>query len=168
MVTHDPIAFVSGLQRVSSALCQHFERTTLHAADLHWSAFVTLCCLWRHGPLETRRLAHLAGVAKSTLSNILNGLEQRELVRRRVNQSERRLVTADLTAAGIDLINALLPKYKTEEARIVSQLSLHTIETMADAIGVILSAITGLNGSCEEHLPLRDPGARSPWHVLVL
>jgi len=47
----------------------------LTEANLHWSAFVTLWCLWIYGELETRKLALEAGVAKSTLSGILNTLE---------------------------------------------------------------------------------------------
>ena len=63
------------------------------------------------------------GVAKSTFSSILNMLGRRKLVRRRAHERERRLVLVDLTSAGAELISALSPKTRAEEARIVAHLS---------------------------------------------
>ena len=98
----DSMALVSNIHRASGFIRDHFERAVLKEADLHWSAFVTLWCLWIYGELETRRLAAEAGVAKSTLSSILNMLEGRKLVRRRANELERRLVIVNLTATGAE------------------------------------------------------------------
>src|SRR5690349_5031419 len=69
-VNLDSMALVSNIHRASAMIRDHFERCVLTEADLHWSAFVTLWCLWIYGELETRKLAVEAGVAKSTLSEI--------------------------------------------------------------------------------------------------
>ena len=107
---------------------------------------MTLWCLWIYGELETRRLAAEAGVAKSTLSSILNMLEGRKLVRRRANELERRLVIVNLTATGAELISSIFPKFNAEETRIVSRLSSKQMQAATEAIRLILATIDELDG----------------------
>jgi DNA-binding MarR family transcriptional regulator len=145
----DSMALVSNIHRASGFIRDHFERTVLEEAGLHWSAFVTLWCLWIYGELETRRLAAEAGVAKSTLSSILNMLEDRKLVRRRANELERRLVIVNLTAPGAELISSIFPKFNAEETRIVSRLSAKQMQAATDAIRLILATINDLDGPLE-------------------
>lgn len=146
----DSMALVSNIHRASMFIRDHFERTVLEEADLHWSAFVTLWCLWIYGELETRRLAVEAGIAKSTLSSILNMLEGRKLVRRRTNELERRLVIVNLTAQGAELIARLFPKFNAEETRIVARLSPRQMQAATDAIRIILATINDLDGLTPE------------------
>ena len=143
------MALVSNIHRASGIIRDHFERSVLEDADLHWSAFVTLWCLWIYGDLETRRLAMEAGIAKSTLSSILNMLEGRKLVRRRANELERRLVIVNLTAAGAEMISGLFPKFNAEETRIVTRLSAKQMKAATDAIRVILATIADLDAPPE-------------------
>lgn len=144
------MALVSNIHRASMFIRDHFERTVLEEAELHWSAFVTLWCLWIYGELETRRLAIEAGIAKSTLSSILNMLEGRKLVRRRTNELERRLVIVNLTAQGAELIASIFPKFNAEETRIVERLSSRQMQAATEAIRVILATITDLDGLTPE------------------
>lgn len=113
----------------------------LNEAGLHWSAFATPWCPWLDGELETRHLADKTGVAKSTLSGILKMLEKRKLIRRRVNEAERKLVLVDLTEAGAERIRALVPKCSSEEARITSGLTTDQLRAAALAMRVILANI---------------------------
>jgi DNA-binding MarR family transcriptional regulator len=146
------MALISNIHRASGLIRQHFERTVLDEAGLHWSAFVTLWCLWIYGELETRRLAIETGVAKSTLSSILNMLEERKLIRRRANEEERRLVIVNLTAAGAELISALFPKFNAEETRIAERLSSKQMTAATEAIRVILATIAELDQLDDETL----------------
>jgi DNA-binding MarR family transcriptional regulator len=146
----DSMALVSNIHRASGFIRQHFERSVLKEPDLHWSAFVVLWCLWIFGEMETRRLAVEAGVAKSTLSSILNMLEGRKLVRRRTNELERRLVIVNLTAAGTELISKLFPKFNAEETRIVAKLTAKQMESATDAIRMILATIGEMDGPVGE------------------
>ena len=141
----ESMALVSNIHRASTTIRDHFERSVLTEAGLHWSAFVALWCLWIYGELETRRLAVEAGVAKSTLSGILNTLEARRLVRRRVNEAERRLVIVNLTAAGAALISTLFPRFNAEETRIVARLSHAEMRAATDAIRTILATIAEID-----------------------
>lgn len=149
-VNLDSMALVSNIHRASAAIRDHFERFVLTEADLHWSAFVTLWCLWIYGELETRKLAIEAGVAKSTLSGILNTLETRKLVRRRTNEAERRLVIVNLTTSGNTLISSLFPRFNGEETRIVGGLPSKQRQTATDALRSIIATIDEIDG------PLRD------------
>jgi DNA-binding MarR family transcriptional regulator len=149
-VNLDSMALVSNIHRASAAIRDHFERFVLTEADLHWSAFVTLWCLWIYGELETRKLAMEAGVAKSTLSGILNTLESRKLVRRRANEAERRLVIVNLTTSGNALIASLFPRFNGEETRIVGGLPSKQRKTATDALRAIIATIDEIDG------PLRD------------
>ncbi|HVI89276.1 MAG TPA: MarR family winged helix-turn-helix transcriptional regulator [Dongiaceae bacterium] len=142
----ESMALVSNIHRGAGFIREHFERSILAEAELHWSAFVTLWCLWIYGELETRRLALEAGVAKSTLSSILNMLEGRKLVRRRTNELERRLVIVNLTASGAELISTLFPKFNAEETRITARLSPKQIAAATEAIRIILATITDIDG----------------------
>lgn len=144
------MALISNIHRASGLIRQHFEQTVLEEADLHWSAFVTLWCLWIYGELETRKLAVETGVAKSTLSSILNMLEDRKLVRRRTNEEERRLVIVNLTATGAELISALFPKFNAEETRIAARLTPKQMAAATDAIRIVLATITDLDHLEEE------------------
>lgn len=146
----DSMALVSNIHRASGFIRQHFERSVLKEPDLHWSAFVVLWCLWIFGELETRRLAIEAGVAKSTLSSILNMLEGRKLLRRRTNELERRLVIVNLTAAGTELISRLFPKFNAEETRIVAKLTARQMDSATDAIRMILATIGEMDGPVGE------------------
>ena len=145
----ESMALVSNIHRASTTIRDHFERSVLTEAGLHWSAFVALWCLWIYGELETRRLAVEAGVAKSTLSGILNTLEARRLVRRRVNEAERRLVIVNLTAAGAALISTLFPRFNAEETRIVARLNHAEMRAATDAIRTILATIAEIDEPAE-------------------
>jgi DNA-binding MarR family transcriptional regulator len=144
------MALVSNIHRASALIREHFERCVLTEADLHWSAFVTLWCLWIYGELETRKLAVEAGVAKSTLSGILNTLEARKLVKRRTNEAERRLVIVNLTGAGDALITSLFPRFNAEETRIVGSLSPKQMQSATDVLRDILATIDEIDGPLRE------------------
>ena len=53
-----------------------------------------------HGPLTPGRLAELSGLSTGTVTGVLDRLERRRLVRRRVNPADRRSFTIELTAPG--------------------------------------------------------------------
>lgn len=140
------MALLSNIHRTSSALRSHFESAVLAKAELHWSSFVTLWCLWIFGEMETRDLAEEASVAKSTLSGILNALEERKLVRRRTNEAERRLVIVSLTPAGAKLITGLFARFNQEETRVVAGLSQPQIKAAITALRGILATIGEMDG----------------------
>jgi DNA-binding MarR family transcriptional regulator len=149
VAAQESFLLVSAVHRTAGLLCRHFERTVLAQAGLRWSAFMTLRGLWEQGQLETRRLAQVAGVAESTLSNILNQLERRKLLRRTSRASDRRLVVVDLAPGGAELVSSLLPRYRAEEARVMSRLPADHACVFGNTLDLILSAIAEQDQSDE-------------------
>jgi DNA-binding MarR family transcriptional regulator len=140
----DVIRLISEVDRLLRIVRDHFERAVLAEPDLHWSAFLTLYCLWMQGALETRRLAGKAGIAKSTLSGILNDLEKRGLLRRRTDADDCRLVLVNLTAPGRKLMRRLMEDFTAEEARMTSSLRSSRPAAMPAASSLALSALCDL------------------------
>ena len=132
---------LSSIHRASAALCGHLERAVLSRADLNWSDFVTLWCLWIFGDLEICVLAIETGIAKSTLSNILTRLEARNLVIRRARDGKRRLLIAGLTESGDELMSDLFPYFNAEETRAVESLSARQIQSATNVLRAVISAV---------------------------
>ncbi|MDI9350224.1 MAG: MarR family winged helix-turn-helix transcriptional regulator [Candidatus Symbiobacter sp.] len=122
-INPESMALLSNLHRASGLLRSHFENKVLASAGLHWSAFVTLWCLWIYGELPSNRLAFEVGVAKSSLTSIMNQLESRHLISRRTPPEERRMILVKLTEAGDQMLTTLFPQFNAEESRISSGLS---------------------------------------------
>ncbi|MDI9407997.1 MAG: MarR family transcriptional regulator [Candidatus Pacebacteria bacterium] len=118
-INREAMALVSNLHRASSLIRQHFEALVLSTNGLHWSAFVTLWCLWIFGELPTHRLSQEVGIAKSSLSSILNDLEKRGFLVRRTPPEERRQCLVQLTAKGEQLLSDIFPRFNEEEAAIL-------------------------------------------------
>jgi MarR family transcriptional regulator, organic hydroperoxide resistance regulator len=105
--------------------------------------------LWRKGQVETRRLADETGVAKSTLSSILNELERRKLVRRRAHETGTPAGSRRSHVGRRRLISALSPKIRVEEARIVAHLPSVQRKATVDTVRVILATIAQLEAPDE-------------------
>lgn len=62
-----------------------------------------LLALYEHGPLPPSRIAHHIMVKSSTITGIVDRLEQKGLVARLRNSPDRRVITVELTEAGRNL-----------------------------------------------------------------
>ena len=65
--------------------------------------------------METARLADECGLAKGTLTGMLQTLERRGLVQRERIAADRRRVLVDLTPGGRELIDDVLPTFNRFE-----------------------------------------------------
>lgn len=115
-------AAVSNLYRAASAIRNHLEQTVLRRADLTWTGFVVLWVVWVWEAMETRHVAEEAGISKGTLTGVVNTLEARGLIERRIPDGDRRLVELRLTEDGRVLMEELYPVFNAEEAFVVSAL----------------------------------------------
>ena len=82
-----------------AAQCQAFNLSMTH--------FQVLAILDADGPTPMSRLADQLGVGDSHLSGIVGRLEERGVVVRVHDETDRRLVLAQLTPAGIDMLRHL-------------------------------------------------------------
>src|SRR5436190_10143471 len=94
-------------------------------------------CLGRLAGADGRRLklsalATATGLSLSRISRIIDTLEARELVERRSSESDARVVEAQLTPAGLELVrSAQASHFASVQQRFFEQLSPEEIETLA-------------------------------------
>jgi DNA-binding MarR family transcriptional regulator len=121
--------------RTSGALAQE---------SLSWNGFVVLRMIWSGERIETRQCAAQAGLAKGTLTGVVDRLVARDLVRRVAHPQDGRLMLLELTATGRRLMRRLLPAVHAEEGVALRGLNAE----QCDSLAVMLRHIgDGLAGS---------------------
>ncbi len=90
---------VSRLERGAHLVGAYLDATIgklgLTQGEAHVLAQVAL-----HGPVSIAILHHEFGHKRSTLTNLLDRLEKRKLLRREINRADRRSIVVNLTPAG--------------------------------------------------------------------
>lgn len=119
----DAIAVVTNIYRVAQGLRNKMEQEVLSQYGLSWTAFSMLYDLWIWDSIETKKLAHSAGVSKATISNITKTLERKELCFRKSDPRDRRMTYVSLTEKGKQVMETLYPQFHKSEVEIVSSLS---------------------------------------------
>ena len=71
--------------------------------------YLVLCCLWEEDGLPTSGIAERLKQLGATLTGVVDRMEQRNLVYRQRDQSDRRIVRICLTDEGKRLMNILPP-----------------------------------------------------------
>jgi MarR family 2-MHQ and catechol resistance regulon transcriptional repressor len=116
-------AVIANIWRAAQEVRSRLEREVLRPQGISWGGFSLLFNLWIWGPMETRALAVSMSCARPSVSGLCDTLERDGLVRRTGDETDRRLVRVDLTAAGRRTIEDLYPRFNAGEAQLVSALS---------------------------------------------
>jgi DNA-binding MarR family transcriptional regulator len=111
----DDIAVLQ-LHRAATALRQQVEQVLLRKGDLSWTGFAVLYEVWRREPVETRSVSAETGIAKGTLSGVVDVLAERGLLVRQPHPADGRLVLLVATSAGRSLAKRLVSAIRAEEA----------------------------------------------------
>lgn len=82
----------------------------LGITPFHW---LVLCCLWQEDGLPTSDIGDQLQQVGGTLTGVLDRMEERDLVRREKDKSDRRICRIWLTDAGKELRN-ILPQISAE------------------------------------------------------
>lgn len=101
-----------------------------------------LFTLYRSGPphrLSPTALAESTLVATGTMTNRLDKLEERGLVRRSPNPDDRRGLAIELTAAGKKLADSLVTEHVENEREMLSALSAREREALKQMLGKLLA-----------------------------
>jgi DNA-binding MarR family transcriptional regulator len=123
------------------------ERLAAKAADygLQVGEGDVLFTLFRAGPphrLSPTQLAESTLVATGTMTNRLDKLEARALVRRLPNPEDRRGLAIELTGAGIDLVDRLVGEHVENERQMLSGLSEREREQLTRIMRKLLAHLT--------------------------
>ncbi len=101
------------------------------------------------GPTPIGTLHHDFGRKRSTLTNILDRLEQRHLVRRELNRDDRRSFVIHLTTSGeqaASRVTTVLDALEREVATAVTDRDLRGLDAVAQALTTAVHRL-GLNGT---------------------
>lgn len=119
---------------VSTALAEEYQQR--YGLDIPgWRILATLG--FRDDACTAQFIAQCTRTHKSTISRAVNALLERELIERVENEDDRRELRLQLTAKGRALYQELVPRLKRKEQDILSCLSSHERDRLADALGKI-------------------------------
>ncbi len=120
------IASLQALLSIDHAASQvrgHLERQVLAAQRLSWAGFMVLFSLRVGGTQEVALLAAGCGLAKPTISGVVDTLTEKGHVLRKQLAGDRRRVEVSLTRKGRSAIDRIVPRFIAEGARLTSHLS---------------------------------------------
>ena len=100
-----PIALLRARERVMGPI-----RTMLSEVDITEQQWRVLRVLQEDGPMEPTRIAEQACLLLPSLTRILQKLEQKKLIRRRPDTSDRRRQIVRITPAGATLVTSNLER----------------------------------------------------------
>ena len=86
----DAMAVISNIFRISVLFHNQAEKRFLLKHHLTFSGFTVLWVLWVFGRMESYQLAEECGIAKGTLTGIVNTLEKYQFAERELHPSDGR------------------------------------------------------------------------------
>ncbi len=118
---------------------RRIQLATRHALDGEFSChgmtgiqMEVLMRLWRHDGLEQRELQEMLGVTSATLTGILDGMVEREVVERRLSPEDARVKQIWLTERGRELQQNMGSAFESVEARLLRGFSRAEVALLND------------------------------------
>ncbi|MDH6116193.1 MarR family transcriptional regulator [Kitasatospora sp. GAS204B] len=138
-----PMAVMGRLKRLGRLVDAELKRT-FAAHGLDPAAFDVLATLRRSDPphrLTPAELMRAAMVTSGAVSQRLEKLEERGLVSRRPSATDGRVVHVELTEAGRELVDRVLPDHLATERRLLAALGGPERGALADTLRALLLAL---------------------------
>ena len=99
-----------------------------------------LCCLWRKDGMTTTEISDILRALGGTLTVVLDGLEGRELIVRRKNDSDKRITRISLTKKGHGLKAKIVPTVIDLQNRMFAALSEEEVSRLSSILDKLLSS----------------------------
>ncbi|MCG5466734.1 MarR family transcriptional regulator [Micromonospora sp. MED01] len=119
------------LVRTANTVRAQVERGVLRDEGLTWTTYDVLVLVCARRAVETRTAAAEVGIAKATLTNALVSLVDRGLVRRDLQEDDRRRVVLRPTQAGMDLARRVQGPVEAEQARLFGEPGMPSGDSLA-------------------------------------
>ena len=131
------------LLRTGSDLLTAFE-TILGKHGLSQGRFLTLIVLNRtpNEAINPSTLAEKVGVKRATMTGLLDGLEQKGMVKRLAHPEDRRKVSIRLTDTGRQVLDEMLPDYYSRIAKLMVNLTENERKSLVSLLGKIDQGLT--------------------------
>jgi DNA-binding MarR family transcriptional regulator len=126
-----------------AAQCQAFGLSMTH--------FQVLAVLDAEGPTPMGRLADELGVGLSNVSGIVGRLEEKGVVARVHDETDRRMVLAELTSAGTEMLEHVEDARLAHMRKLVELLSTSEQRTVLHALKTLTDAHHRVFGDHEDH-----------------
>jgi len=133
------------LLRTGSDLLTAFE-TILGKHGLSQGRFLTLIVMNREPDEEINpsSLAEKVGVTRATMTGLLDGLEQKGLVKRLAYPEDRRKVNIRLTETGRQVLDEMLPDYYSRVAKLMINLTENERQNLVSLLGKVNQGISSM------------------------
>lgn len=131
------LAAVSNLQIAALNVRNQLERAVLDQHGLTWSGFVTLWVVWIWKNPEARQVASESGLAKATLSGVLNTLESSKLIARKQSKDDKRIILVSLTAKGTKLIEKVMPEVSATAKEITQHVGKENLRDLTNFLAAL-------------------------------
>jgi DNA-binding MarR family transcriptional regulator len=132
---------IATLERAAHLVATRIEMAA-NDLDITQAEAHVLAQVAKAGPTPIATLHREFGRKRSTLTNVLDRLEQRKLVRRRPNPDDRRSLVVHLTASGERIarrVTEVLDELESEVRRAVSERDVRGVEAVAAALALAVT-----------------------------
>jgi DNA-binding MarR family transcriptional regulator len=142
------------LSEIENGLAQqrHKWAAQCQAHGLSMTHFHILAILEAEGPTPMSRLADQLGVAFSNLTGIVSRMEERGIVERVHDAEDRRVVLAQLTPVGRDVVHKVEATRLEHMRQLVGALTADEQQTVLGALKTLTSAHARLHSTQDDHL----------------
>jgi len=127
------------IHQAADAARRYLTENALADVDLSWTQFEVLWHVWIFGEQEPRCIAGALMQSKSGITAITTYLENRGLVRRRGDKSDRRRVHVSVTKKGDALMSRFFPRFNAAEAAFSSKLTIPQKSQLAELLRALLA-----------------------------
>jgi len=151
------------LDRLTKDLLRKFQmrdRNEITCCGVSVSQCYTLDALGEHGEMSMVQLARKMFLDKSTMTRVVDGLIERELVVRRFEENDRRLIYIALTAAGRKLLGGIRSQQMSSLRLILERIPTGERQKLLDGLEIFSGAVQDWLATCclpanKENAPIR-------------
>ncbi len=139
------------LDRLTKDLLRKFQmrdRNEISCCGVSVSQCYTLDTLGEHGEMSMVQLARKMFLDKSTMTRVIDGLIERELVVRRFDEGDRRVIYITLTAAGRKLLEGIRAQQMISLRLILERIPAPARQKLLDGLEIFSHAVQDWLTTC--------------------
>jgi DNA-binding MarR family transcriptional regulator len=139
------------LDRLTKDLLRKFQmrdRNEITCCGVSVSQCYTLDTLGEHGEMSMVQLARKMFLDKSTMTRVVDGLIERELVARRFDENDRRVIYVTLTAAGRKLLAGIRAQQLNSLRQILERIPISERQKLLAGLEIFSYAVHDWLATC--------------------